>query len=364
MHHIHRQITALGEDWKPVVVAQKLENRSDFPIEELEVVRRSPWRFVGRGVERYGGGGPWQIGRGEAAAIEAVLRRRGADVLHIFFGNVAVHLLPLIERTTLPVVVSFHGADVTGAIATERYRAARQRVFARADAVACRSAALLEAVAALGCPREKLVLVPTALPQIEFHERELPADGSLRLVQACRLIPKKGVAASIRAFSLLAPEFPRMTLVIAGEGPLEPELRGIADQLGVAGRVHFAGFLQQSPLRDLFASSHVFVHPSEMVARDGEGVPNAMLEAMASGLPVVATRHGGIPEAVEDGVSGLLVDEGDVEGIAAAVRRLVGDPELYARIAADGAAAVHAKFSSDVVGAQLRDLYTRMATRR
>lgn len=360
MHHIHRQIMAVEND-RSFIVAQKVENRESFPIENLHVVPRSPFRFVARGLERYGHGAPWQISRGEASRIDAHLREHGAQVLHVFFGNVAVHLLPLLERTSIPIVVSFHGADVTGAIAGDAYRAARQRVFSKAAAVACRSAALMDEVAGLGCDREKLVLVPTVLPEIQPVDRTLPDDGSFRLVQASRLIPKKGIATTIAAFARLSAEFPRMTLVIAGTGPGERELREQADRLGVAAKVQFAGFIDQAALRDLFSSSHVFVHPSEVVFGDVEGVPNSMLEAMASGLPVVATRHGGIPEVVEDGTSGLLVDERDADGLAKAVRSLVTNAVRYSEISAGGITAVNERFSADIVGQRLNALYSQVA---
>ncbi|MGH8047560.1 MAG: glycosyltransferase [Chthoniobacterales bacterium] len=356
MHHIHRQVLAV-DGWRPFVLAQKIENAEAFPIEDIEVVPRSPFRFAARAVEKNLTHAPWQISRGEAARMREILHRENARVLHVFFGNVAVHLLPLLETAGIPIVVSFHGADVAGDIATPGYRAAREKIFALAARVACRSDALIEAVHRLGCPREKLRVIRTALPDLKFRERTLPDDGSFRLVQACRLIPKKGLATSLEAFAKLAPRFPKMTFVIAGAGPLEGELRELANRLDVAGRVHFSGFLEQPALRDLLASSNVFLHPSETVNGDTEGIPNGLLEAMATGLPVVATRHGGIPEAVEDGVGGLLCAERDSSAVAAAVERLLTDPVLYASIAANGAAAAHAKFSREAVGALLRDLY-------
>ncbi len=356
MHHIHRQILAV-EGWEPLVVTQKMENFGTFPVAALEVVPRSPWRFAARAMERHVTQTPWQISRGEAARIRAVLRTHGANVLHVFFGNVAVHLLPLLESLEMPVVVSFHGADVTGDIATEGYRAARMRVFERAARIACRSEALAEDVARMGCPRTKLTVIRTALPELEFRRRSLPADGAVRLVQACRLVPKKGLATSLAAFAKLAEKYPRMSFVIAGTGPLEGELRDRAEALGLAERVEFTGFLGQGELRELLAEAHIFLHPSETVNGDVEGVPNGLLEAMAMGLPVIATWHGGIPEAVEDGFGGLLCAEGDKEGVAAAVERLIGDHALYARIAEGGAAAVRGKFSREAVGAALRALY-------
>lgn len=356
MHHIHRQVLAV-DGWRPVVLTQKTENLATFPVDALEIVPRSPLRFAARAIERHLTLAPWQISRAEAARFREILRRHGARVLHVFFGNVAVHLLPLLETVDLPIVVSFHGADVTGAIATPGYRAARERVFELASRVACRSEALRDHVRALGCPARKLCVIRTALPDLEFQPRELPSDGAVRIVQACRLIPKKGLATSLEAFAKLASRFPGMTFVIAGSGPLEPELRDLARRLGVEGRVCFAGFLGQAELRDLFASAHVFLHPSETAGGDTEGIPNGLLEAMATGLPVVATRHGGIPEAVEDGVDGLLCEERDAAGVAAAIERLVTDKGLHATLAANGAASACAKFSRQAVGVSLRALY-------
>ncbi|MEI6534493.1 MAG: glycosyltransferase family 4 protein, partial [Verrucomicrobiaceae bacterium] len=110
-------------------------------------------------------------------------------------------------------------------------------------------------------------------------------------------------------------------------------------------QVRFRGFLRQEQLRDEVYRSHLFVHPSRTPA-DGnrEGIPNSMLEAMASGLPVIATRHGGIPEAVTDGESGLLVAENDGAALAAAMRKIISQPDQAARLAEGGRHAVEDRF--------------------
>ena len=120
----------------------------------------------------------------------------------------------------------------------------------------------------------------------------------------------------------------------------------------------FTGFVSQPELRDLFHRSHIFLHPSETGA-DGnqEGVPNSMLEAMASGLPVFATRHGGIPEAIENGISGVLVAERDAEALAHELLRAAENPELLTSLAKEGAAAVTEKFEQAAQVYQLESYY-------
>jgi len=358
MLHIYRHVQGL-RNFRPLVLAQKTEG--EWPVERLEVVPRSPWRFVARGLEKYAGGKPWQITSGEA---DHLLRAMGAAaVSHVFFGNVAVHLLPWLRRCQAPVIVSFHGSDVTGAIATPAYRTALEEVFALAAFVPCRSAQLAAEVERLGGPPEKLRLMRTILPEIEFRPRHPPSDGAWRIVQAARLVPKKGIATALRAFAIFAATYPLATFAIAGAGPMEEELRALARELDIDARVEFVGFLSQDALAGLFAISHIFLHPSETVGGDVEGVPNAMLEAMAGGLPVVATRHGGIPEVVTDGQDGLLCGERNVPEIAAALRRLAAEPDFYRSLAARAAQSVREQFSPERQVAAVEEIYRQAIER-
>jgi glycosyltransferase involved in cell wall biosynthesis len=202
----------------------------------------------------------------------------------------------------------------------------------RADAILARSDSLARRLQELGCPREKITVQRAGIPIEDwpFIERRPPVGNAWQFIQAGRLIEKKAFDITLRAFASLHQRLPHTRLTLAGEGPLEGDLRQLAWELGIAEAVTFAGFLRQQALREAYARAHVFVHPSR-TGRDGnvEGVPNTMLEAMATGLPVLATRHGGIPEAIRHEHSGRLVQENDWETLAIHMFDLIGDPETW-----------------------------------
>jgi colanic acid/amylovoran biosynthesis glycosyltransferase len=228
--------------------------------------------------------------------------------------------------------------------------------------VLARSESLRQAVIDLGCAPEKIEIQRAGIPLADFpfRERSIPDDGQWRLLQAGRLIEKKGLKTSLRAFARFRKEFPAARLTIAGEGPQLEELQSLARELQTAGAVDFAGFVSQEKLREFFYSSHIFLHPSE-TGGDGnqEGVPNSMLEAMATGLPVFATRHGGIPEAVENNVSGILVNERNDRALGDVLIDCAKDP---ARLAAMGRAAsegVAKNFNQTEQTRRLEEIYLR-----
>ena len=318
MLHIYRQITALRRV-APMVIAQKREETERYPFNNLVVVGKPIFHFARRFWYRQVRAAPWEISKGELGSLIRILTTAEAKLLHIYFGHIAVHLLPLIRNWDKPSVVSFHGADVSVDLDKAAYREAIKRMLAAVRLVLVRSESLGRALVDIGCAPDKIRIQRTGIPvaEIPFRERTWPSDGRWRFIQASRLIGKKGLKTTLIAFAKFARQYPLSNLVIAGEGPLRHELQSKAVELGLNEKVSFAGFVSQAQLRDIFYGSHIFLHPSE-VGSDGnqEGVPNSMLEAMASGLPVFATKHGGIPEAIEPGISGVLVNEADPEALA------------------------------------------------
>jgi colanic acid/amylovoran biosynthesis glycosyltransferase len=172
----------------------------------------------------------------------------------------------------------------------------------------------------------------------------------------------KGHRFALEAFAGLLRKQPGATLHLYGEGPLEAELRALAASLGVARAVHFRGVIPIEALREEFASADFALQPS-VTAPDGraEGLPNVVLEELAMGLPVIGTRHAGIPDAVRHEESGLLVAEGDAGGLEAAMLRLAEDGALRRRLGEGARRLVEARFDARRLGEQLAAEVRRMA---
>ena len=200
---------------------------------------------------------------------------------------------------------------------------------------------------------------------LAFHLRTAPADGAWQLVQSCRFIAKKGLDLTVAAFAAVAHEFPKSTLTLIGEGPEKEALDRQIASLGIADRVRFTGFISEDSVRAEIDRAHLFLHPSRTSA-DGnrEGVPNSMLEAMATGLPVVATTHGGIPEAVVHGESGLLTSENDAAALANAIRQIMSDEGLRERLSIGARRQVETLFSRDGQIRLLEQCYKDLMQRR
>jgi len=355
MLHVYRQVTGL-QTVRTFVMTKKLQDPARFPFPDIEMIPLPRMNLLRHGWLKLVKREPPVVYRGEYQVLASLLERRGADLMHIYFGHTGVHLLPFIEEWNKPCVVSFHGADVSAKPDVVDYEKKLRRMFEAVPLVLARSQSLADRLIQLGCPPERLRINRTGVPlnDFPFIRREAPANGRWRLLQACRLISKKGVPTSIRAFAILHKQFPKAELFIAGKGPLQPQLETLARQLRIADKVHFCGFLSQEELMELYAKTHVFLHPSETPSdQDQEGVPNSILEAMATGLAVVATRHGGIPEAVQHGRTGLLVEEGDFVAFADAIASLLSSPAAFREMGWLASESVAATFEQ---GEQIRQL--------
>jgi glycosyltransferase involved in cell wall biosynthesis len=297
-----------------------------------------------------------------------VAQKRGATVMHGHWvvpgGAIAAHAKP-----SLPLVVSLHGSDVFVAERNAIVGRIARQVFHRAGYVTACSQDLAQRGERLGASADRLEVVPYGVDVTRFRPTAARREalragvnalpGQPLIVAAGRLVKKKGFEYLIDALPVMTSET-RPLLVIAGAGDLEQELRGRAARSGAGDRVIFAGNLTHDEVSDWFAAADVVVAPS---IRDDsgnvDGLPNTVLEALASAAPLVATSAGGIASVVENERTGLIVPERDARAIAAAIERLLADPEKARELGAAGRALVESRFGWGRVAERLSAAYDR-----
>jgi colanic acid/amylovoran biosynthesis glycosyltransferase len=362
MLHIYRQVSGL-RSFETFVMTKERQNADRFPFDAIEVLPRPRINFVARFHKKYIRRLEPVFYRGEYDQLSGVLARRHADLMHVYFGHTGVHLLPFIRHWKQPSLVSFHGMDIMPRPGEPGYDTRLRELLQVLPMVLARSESLATRLVDLGCDPARIRINRTGIPldAFPFRQRTQPADGAWRLVQASRLIEKKGIDDALRAFAVFHATHPASTFTIAGDGPLRASLETLAGELNISASVKFAGFQSQERLRALFENSHIFLHPSRTTrGLDQEGVPNSMLEAMASGLPVVATEHGGIPEAVKHGLDGLLTPERDSDALADSLSKIAADPLAYSSMSDAASRSVRHKFEQGAAIAALEGLYSEL----
>ncbi|HWO18735.1 MAG TPA: glycosyltransferase [Kofleriaceae bacterium] len=313
------------------------------------------------------------------ATIEAALRD-APDVIHLCNAGLGPWIPAL--RAALPCVVTthVHGNDllapwVRHGGAPEAYRAAQRAGLAAADAVICVSRFSRGLAAAGGVLDHALHVIENGIDPARFSPAPGPGDSALAarlglgpgdevVLTVSRLAPRKGHRTALRAIARLAADRPRLKYVYTGTGDaLRAELTALARELGVASRVIAAGVVPDDELPALYRRARAFALLVDESPGDVEGLGVALLEAAASGVPAVGTRTGGIPEAIADGESGLLVAPGDDDAAAAAIARLLGDPDLAAVLGRRARDRVVAQLSHDRATDRARALWDELCAR-
>jgi colanic acid/amylovoran biosynthesis glycosyltransferase len=294
------------------------------------------------------------------AAAGVVGTGRRYDVVHCEFGHLGILGLRLKQIGALrgTLVTSFRGNDSTGFL--RAHPGVYRELFAQGDLFCPVSESLRQRIVAAGCPAKRTVIVHsgidlTALPHRPPYRK---ADEPTRLLTVGRLVEKKGIEYAVRAVGHLVKSGRQVRLTVAGDGPLGSALAQLIGAEGLQDHVRLIGWVDDDRVPGLLREAHILVAPSVTAASgDTEGIPNTVKEAMASGLPVVSTWHGGVPELVEDGVSGLLAPEKDAAALADRLAYLIDHPDLWRRLSQAARHKVEAEFDIEALNDKLLGLY-------
>ena len=313
-----------------------------------------PWRLVygvavlmSKVLTRLG----WLRLAGWPAAVvtKLLVRRHQPDLLLVEFGFHALRVMEAAAEGQIPLVVHFRGSDLSAWTKFGAQKTRYRRLMRIASGAIVKSQPMRQTLLDLGMESERILISASGANAQLFHS-SAPGSAPPVFLAVGRFVDKKGPLFTIRAFAQLVGQHPRTDLALwmVGEGPLQQQAKALVRELGLESVVRFWGAQPQQKVAELMREARGFVQHS-VVAPDGdsEGNPVAVMEAQLSGLPVVATRHAGIPEVVRHGESGWLVAEADVAGMAAGLQRLVEDPGLAQRWGEAGRRRIQERFTID-----------------
>ncbi|HBT4851198.1 TPA: glycosyltransferase [Klebsiella pneumoniae] len=274
-----------------------------------------------------------------------------ADYFVAHFGTCGTIANSLRELGVLDgkIVTIFHGFDISIKDVLARYKKQYSNLFAQGDLFFPISHLWKEKMISLGCEPSKIEVIRMGIHVEEFVYKGRDIKNILNIVSVCRLIEKKGIEYSIRACSRLKENNIPFNYTIVGYGPLESSLRSLIEQLGLTDVVTITGFQSQSNVKAILDKSNVFVLPS-ITSENGdmEGIPVALMEAMASGLPVVSTYHSGIPELIENNISGYLCDEKNIEQISEKLIFIYNNPQSVLSATVNARTKIEESFNIDI----------------
>ncbi len=276
---------------------------------------------------------PWDGAAKHTAAVEAFLRNHRIQAVLAEYGPTGVAMMPVCKNSEIPLIVHFHGYDayrqeILDGPAGQQYPA----LFQAATAVVVVSHAMHAKLLRLGAPEEKIHYVSYGVDTSLFSASS-PGSNAPTFIGVGRFVNKKAPYLTLLAFAEVLRAVPEARLILVGEGELQEPCQRIAQALDIAKAVDFRGICPHSEVAALMQKARAFVQHSVVAfSGDSEGTPVAIIEAGAAGLPVVATRHAGIPDVVVEGETGFLINEGDVAQMAAYMIQLAQDPSLAARM--------------------------------
>jgi len=313
---LHHLLTGVGEHVHNVVTCNRTENLDRFPVDD---VIRIPDRYL---LEP-------RLG---VLAAQYAKETWDPDLIHAHFGWSGLRMMLLKQFLRIPLVVTFGGRDVGVQMQLEYFDRLYEVMLNASDQLICVSKDLRSKLIAMGGPEDRIRVIYRGcdLEQFSFVDRSKGHEKkTVRILMVGRLVEKKGHEYAFRALAELQRRGVELQLVVVGEGEDYPQVKRLRARLGLRSQIQFVGSTDHDGVRQHMTEADILLHCSVTPPNgDTEGIPNAVVEGQATGLPVVGTHHGGIVEAVREGETGFLVPERDVSSLADVLERLATNATL------------------------------------
>jgi phosphatidylinositol alpha-1,6-mannosyltransferase len=296
----------------------------------------------------------------------------GRAIVHC--GRAQPEAVPALMASMMPAGPRYlfwvHGEDIAAAMSSRQYASTMRLVYRRASAVIANSKNTARMIESLSWHRGQVHIVYPGVDADRFHpgaddgclRRRLAPNGELLLLSVSRLQKRKGHALVLKALPALMEHVPGVRYVIVGSGGERESLLKLSAALGLDEVVRFEGEVSDNTLQAYFAAADIFVLPTRVEPTDFEGFGIVYLEAAAAGKAAIGGRNGGVPEAISDGETGLLVGGDDAAELARALRSLCEDHELRQRLGRAARARVLREFTWERAAAQVTEIHTTLAT--
>lgn len=279
--------------------------------------------------------------------FELYLKEHKIEAVLAEYGLTGVAVLPVCQKLGIPLFVYFHGYDASAHQVIRDNGAKYRQMFAYASRIFVVSKVMYRRLVELGCPEEKLIL-NTYGPDDRFLEIEPKNSDPRAFIAIGRFVNKKAPYYTILAFKKVVEKYPDARLYFAGDGELRELCQNLIRHFRLEENIQLLGVITPEVYASFLECVSGFIQHS-ITAENGdmEGTPVAVLEASAAGIPVIATKHAGIPDVILDGETGLLVDEHDVDGMAERMIQIIENPYLARQLGATGKERIRQHFSME-----------------
>jgi colanic acid/amylovoran biosynthesis glycosyltransferase len=328
------------QKFRPLVLAAERDNLDQFPLDNGELFTCRPHKslffsMVARIMGRYASV--------DYSPCYGELEQHSIDLIHAHYGYRALVSMNLAARMNCPFITSFYGFDLSHKKYLQRALDGYQALFKRGAAFFVEGPCMREKIYRLGCPWDKIHIQRIAIESrnYTFNHRSWDEERPVKFLFVGRFVEKKGLLDALMALHKIKGAF-KWAFTVVGDGPQRKEVERLICDYTLEHCVTLTGYASPHSLPDYFANHDILLQPSR-IASDGDsegGAPTVLLEAQASGMPIVSTLHDDIPNVVREGRNALLSEEGNIEGVYNNLMKMVENHKTWPRMADMGLAHV------------------------